>query len=75
MAASVDVVDLTHAYGADAVVLVTEWPELLDVDWPAVAPRMRTAVLVDGRNMLDPEAMRTAGFMYEAIGRAAPAER
>jgi UDPglucose 6-dehydrogenase len=61
--------------GADAVVLVTEWPELLEVDWPAVAAGMRTAVLVDGRNMLDPEAMRAAGFTYDAIGRAAAAER
>jgi len=61
--------------GADAVVLVTEWPELLDVDWPAVAAGMRTPVLVDGRNMLDPEAMRAAGFTYDAIGRAAAAER
>jgi hypothetical protein len=30
---------------------------------------MRTAVLVDGRNLLDPEEMRAAGFRYEAIGR------
>ena len=60
--------------GADAVVLVTEWPELLDVDWPAVAAGMRTPVLVDGRNMLDPQAMRAAGFTYDAIGRAAVAQ-
>jgi hypothetical protein len=32
---------------------------------------MRSAVLVDGRNMLDPDAMRAAGFTYDAIGRAA----
>ena len=51
--------------------LVTEWPELADVDWAALAPTMRTAVLVDGRNMLDPEAMRAAGYRYDAIGRAA----
>jgi UDPglucose 6-dehydrogenase len=57
--------------GADAAVLVTAWPELADVDWAALGPRMRSAVLVDGRNMLDPEAMRTAGFAYDAIGRAA----
>jgi UDPglucose 6-dehydrogenase len=57
--------------GADAAVLVTAWAELADVDWAALAPRMRSAVLVDGRNMLDPEAMRTAGFAYDAIGRAA----
>ncbi|HET6682949.1 MAG TPA: UDP-glucose/GDP-mannose dehydrogenase family protein [Gaiella sp.] len=57
--------------GADAAVLVTEWPELAEVDWAAVAGRMRSAVLIDGRNMLDPEAMRAAGFTYDAIGRAA----
>ncbi|HET6601587.1 MAG TPA: UDP-glucose/GDP-mannose dehydrogenase family protein [Gaiella sp.] len=61
--------------GADAVVLVTEWPELADVDWTAVAARMRTPLFVDGRNMLDPEAMRAAGFAYDGIGRAAAVER
>jgi UDPglucose 6-dehydrogenase len=61
------------ARGADAVVLVTEWPQLQDVDWPAVAGAMRLPVFVDGRNMLDPDAMRSAGFSYDAIGRAAPA--
>ena len=57
--------------GADAVVLVTEWPELAEVDWAAAATSMRTAVFVDGRNMLDPQAMHDAGFRYDAIGRAA----
>ena len=57
--------------GADAVVLVTEWPELAEVDWPAVARSMSTAVFVDGRNMLDPQEMHDAGFRYDAIGRAA----
>jgi UDPglucose 6-dehydrogenase len=61
--------------GADAVVLVTEWPELADVDWTAVAARMRTPLFVDGRNMLDPETMRAAGFTYDGIGRAAAVER
>jgi UDPglucose 6-dehydrogenase len=56
---------------ADAVVLVTEWPELAEVDWAAAATSMRTAVFVDGRNMLDPQAMHDAGFRYDAIGRAA----
>jgi UDPglucose 6-dehydrogenase len=58
-------------HDADAVVLVTAWPELGAVDWAALAPTMRTAVVVDGRNMLDPEAMRAAGYRYDAIGRAA----
>ncbi len=59
--------------GADAAVLVTEWPQLADVDWGAAARTMRTPVLVDGRNMLDPDAMRSAGLAYEGIGRAASA--
>jgi len=57
--------------GADAAVLVTEWPELADLDWATLGATMRRAVLVDGRNMLDPAGMRTAGFTYDAIGRAA----
>ncbi len=56
--------------GADAAVLVTEWPELADVDWAALAPTMRSRVFVDGRNFLDPVAMRDSGFAYEGIGRA-----
>jgi UDPglucose 6-dehydrogenase len=56
--------------GADAVVIVTEWPELADLDWASLASTMRTPLLVDGRNMLDPRTMREAGFVYEGIGRA-----
>jgi UDPglucose 6-dehydrogenase len=57
--------------GADAAVLVTEWPQLADVDWAAAARSMRRRLLVDGRNMLDPDAVRAAGFTYEGIGRNA----
>jgi UDPglucose 6-dehydrogenase len=57
--------------GADAAVLVTEWPQLGEVDWASLGARMRSRVFVDGRNMLDPDAMRAAGFTYDAIGRAA----
>ena len=59
------------AAGADAIVLVTEWPQLAEVDWPAVAGSMRTRVFVDGRNMLDHAMLRRAGFTVEGIGRAA----
>jgi UDPglucose 6-dehydrogenase len=59
------------AAGADAVVLVTEWPQLAEVDWSAVAASMRTRVFVDGRNMLDQAMLRAAGFTVEGIGRAA----
>ena len=54
---------------ADAVVLVTEWDEFREIDWNAMASLMRGAVLVDGRNDLDPETLRSAGFTYEGIGR------
>jgi UDPglucose 6-dehydrogenase len=55
--------------GADAAVLVTEWPEFAELDWKSAASSMRSPVLVDGRNYLDPAAMREAGFTYEGIGR------
>ena len=57
--------------GADAAVLVTEWGQLAQLDWVAAAARMRNPLLVDGRNMLDPDSMRAAGFVYDGIGRAA----
>ena len=45
--------------GADAVVLVTEWPEFRELDWAGeVKPRLRTPLVVDGRNFLDREALR-----------------
>ena len=56
--------------GADAVVLVTEWPEFLELDLREVASAMRGNVLVDGRNLFDPDAVRDAGLVYEGIGRA-----
>ena len=54
---------------ADAAVLVTEWSELVGLDWTAVAETMRGNVLIDGRNALDPDAVRAAGLIYEGIGR------
>ena len=56
--------------GADAVVLVTEWPEFAELDWAELRERMATPLIVDGRNFLDPAALREAGFTYEGIGRA-----
>jgi UDPglucose 6-dehydrogenase len=54
---------------ADAVVLVTEWQELLELDFAQVAAAMRGNVLIDGRNALDPAAIRAAGLVYEGVGR------
>jgi UDPglucose 6-dehydrogenase len=55
--------------GADAAVLVTEWSELVGLDWKQVAAAMSGDLVVDGRNALDPEAVRAAGLSYEGIGR------
>jgi UDPglucose 6-dehydrogenase len=55
--------------GADACVLVTEWPEFQELDWSAVAQRMAGRTVIDGRNFLDRRALDAAGFAYEGIGR------
>jgi UDPglucose 6-dehydrogenase len=60
--------------GADAVILITEWPEFAELDWAEVAKRMKTPLLVDGRNFLDAEAVRAAGLTYEGIGRPSVSE-
>ena len=49
--------------------IVTEWPEVSELDWAEAGERMRGRVVVDGRNVLDPEEMRALGFAYEGIGR------
>jgi UDPglucose 6-dehydrogenase len=55
---------------ADAAIIVTEWPELEGLASGEVREAMRTPLIVDGRNLLDPDAARAAGFDYEGIGRA-----
>jgi UDPglucose 6-dehydrogenase len=57
--------------GADAVVLVTEWPEFAELDLGEVARAMRGNLLVDGRNLFDPAKARDAGLVYEGVGRSA----
>jgi UDPglucose 6-dehydrogenase len=61
--------------GADAAVLVTEWGEFGEIDWSQAAARMARPLLVDGRNFLDPEPLRAAGFEYEGIGRQSADDR
>jgi UDPglucose 6-dehydrogenase len=56
--------------GADAAVIVTEWPELAGLASEEVRAAMRHPLIIDGRNLLDPDAVRAAGFAYEGIGRA-----
>lgn len=55
--------------GADAAVLVTEWPEFAELDLEQVRSTMRTPLIIDGRNLLDGAAVAAAGFRYEGVGR------
>jgi UDPglucose 6-dehydrogenase len=57
------------ARGADAVVVVTEWNEFKQLDLTKLKRLMRRPVVVDGRNIYDPQAMRQLGFVYRGIGR------
>jgi UDPglucose 6-dehydrogenase len=59
------------AAGADAVVLVTEWPQFQETDLVALASAMRGDVLFDLRNALDREACVAAGLRYFGVGRSA----
>jgi len=60
---------LDAAAGADLIIIATEWPQYGELPWPNIAKSMRTPNLLDGRNMLDPEAITAAGFTYRGIGR------
>jgi UDPglucose 6-dehydrogenase len=59
--------------GADAAVIVTEWPQLRELASEETLRAMRTPLILDGRNLLDPDTVRAAGFTYEGIGRPASA--
>jgi UDPglucose 6-dehydrogenase len=59
--------------GADAAVIVTEWPELKGLASAETRAAMANPLIVDGRNLLDPAAVHAAGFAYEGIGRASAA--
>jgi nucleotide sugar dehydrogenase len=61
------------ALRADALVLVTEWPEYGALDLVALRSVMRGCTLIDGRNLLDPARARAAGFVYVGVGRRAAA--
>jgi UDPglucose 6-dehydrogenase len=64
---------VTDAYecvrGADAIVIVTEWPEYRHLDWGRVAELVRRPLVIDGRNCLDGGAMSENGFTYISFGR------
>lgn len=60
---------------ADAIVLVTDWPEYRALPWAAVRGVVRNPLILDGRNFLDPVEMGASGFRYVGIGRFPPSAR
>ncbi|RRO14185.1 UDP-glucose/GDP-mannose dehydrogenase family protein [Saccharopolyspora rhizosphaerae] len=58
------------AENADVLVLLTDWPEFAELDWEQVAAVIRTPVLVDARNQVDPREVARAGFAWRGTGRS-----
>jgi UDPglucose 6-dehydrogenase len=58
------------AEGADALLILTEWQEFKALDLPRLRSLLRYPIVVDGRNLFEPETMRTHGFIYLSVGRA-----
>jgi UDPglucose 6-dehydrogenase len=62
----------TDAYeaceGADAVLILTEWPEFVELDWQRVKKLLRLPIVLDGKNLLQPELIQTAGLRYFGVG-------
>jgi UDPglucose 6-dehydrogenase len=57
------------ADGCDALVLVTDWQQFIDLDYAKMATLMHSPVMIDGRNFLDQVALEAIGFRYVGVGR------
>jgi UDPglucose 6-dehydrogenase len=55
--------------GSDALVIITEWKEFRSPDFDHIKASLKTPVIFDGRNLYDPQWVRSQGFEYLAIGR------
>lgn len=60
------------AKSADALLLVTEWNEFKQLDFDKIKRLMRQPIVLDGRNIYDPEVMAERGFTYRGVGRGVP---
>lgn len=58
------------AQGAHAIIVLTEWNEFKQLDLPSIKKVMRSSYLFDGRNIYDPEKVKTLGFIYKGVGRS-----
>jgi UDPglucose 6-dehydrogenase len=59
------------AHGADALLILTEWEEFANLDLKRVRQELRYPIVIDGRNLYQPELMAAQGFTYYSVGRAA----
>jgi len=57
------------ARDADALLILTEWPEFRQLDWSLIYDKMSRPLILDGRNLLNPQAMTQLGFEYHCFGR------
>jgi UDPglucose 6-dehydrogenase len=57
------------AEGVEALIVLTEWPEFRGLDWAKLAGVVNRPVVVDTRNLLDPDVLRRAGFEWNGLGR------
>jgi len=60
----------TLAAQADALLVVTEWAAFRTLDLKRIKQLMRRPIVVDGRNIYDPIAMKALGFVYRGVGRS-----
>jgi UDPglucose 6-dehydrogenase len=65
---------MTNSYdaasGADALLILTEWEEFATLDLRQIARRLHYPIVIDGRNLYDPETMAAHGLSYYSVGRA-----
>jgi UDPglucose 6-dehydrogenase len=59
------------AQGADALLILTEWEEFANLDLDRLRRELRYPIVIDGRNLYDPDVMAAQGFTYYSVGRAA----
>ena len=59
------------AHGADALLILTEWEEFANLDLNRLRQELKYPIVIDGRNLYDPEVMAAEGFSYYSVGRAA----
>jgi len=59
------------AHGADALLILTEWEEFANLDLERIRQELKYPIVIDGRNLYDPDLMAAQGFTYYSVGRPA----